>query len=474
MSTFSAFNPATQPASSLVSAIFGGSSGVALVPESITVRYGTLDGQPSISFYDGSLTALGIGAGLLLTSGDSTPPLENTSGSYGDGLDNATTGESDLQATVNGAFTGAGDVQDVTLLQFTINVTDPAATGLRFDVVFGSDEYPEFSNTSFVDVAGVYVNGVDYALFNGNAKQPLSVIDDNLTAGNFRDNQAGTLPIEYDGVSGRLQVTAPLHAGANTIKIAIADTGDSIYDSGIFVSGLQAVNYAGYGLAQQVAVSGTAPVTDTTDNQVYQGDSANNVVQLVGGHDVVDGGAGIDTVKYSFGTSDVTSFSWDGLVLMLNQGINAYTLLQVERVHLIDGLYALDTSLGQNTLDVYALLFAGFAQAPDVSTLSGWVAQADTLLQAAGNDLGDVAQLMIDHYASGVSNADFVSYLFQMVIGRAPSTAEVQSYTGMIGAGQTFGTQGDLLAFAAMDGITTGKLVDVVGSIQALDAGAFV
>jgi hypothetical protein len=354
-------------------------------------------------------------------------------------------------------------------------VTDPAATGLRFDVVFGSDEYPEFSNTSFVDVAGVYVNGVDYALFNGNAKQPLSVIDDNLTAGNFRDNQAGTLPIEYDGVSGRLQVTAPLHAGANTIKIAIADTGDSIYDSGIFVSGLQAVNYAGYGLAQQVAVSGTAPVTDTTENQVYQGDSGNNVVQLVGGQDVVDGGTGIDKVKYAFGMSGISGYSWDGHVLTVQNGVNSSTLVNVERVQLADGsLYALDTAQGQNTFDVYALLFAGFAHAPDESTLSGWVAQADTLLQAAGNDLGDVAQSMIDHYASGVSNADFVSYLYQMVIGHAPSTAEVQSYAGMIGAGQTFGTQGDLLAYAAMDAITIGKMVGVVGSIQALDAGAFV
>jgi hypothetical protein len=474
MSTFTPFDPVAQPLGSLVSAIFSGSSGVAVVADSVSARYGTADGQPSISFYDGSLAALNIGAGLLLTSGDSTPPLENTESSYGVGLDNATSGEASLQATVDAAFTGAGDVQDVTTLQFTINVTDPNATGLRFDVVFGSDEYPEYSNTTFVDVAGVYVNGIDYALFNANPKQPLSVIDDNLTAGNFRDNQGNALPIEYDGVSTKLQVTAPIHMGLNTVKIAIADTGDSIYDSGIFVSGLQAVNYAGYGLAQQVPVTGGSQVTDTADNQVYQGDALNNVVLLLSGQDVVDGGAGIDKVKYTFGLGGISNYSWDGHVLTVQSGPNSSTLVNVERVQLGDGsLYALDTSIGQDTLDVYALLFAGFGHGPDQSTLSGWLAQADTLLQASGNDLGDVAQAMIEHYASGISNIDFVSYLFQQVIGRAPSAQEVQTYSDMIGVGQTFATQGDLLAYAAMDGVTTIKLVGVIGSIQALDASAF-
>ncbi len=38
--------------------------------------------SPSVSFYDGSLTALGIGSGLLLTSDHAPPPLSNTSSGY--------------------------------------------------------------------------------------------------------------------------------------------------------------------------------------------------------------------------------------------------------------------------------------------------------------------------------------------------------------------------------------------------------
>lgn len=477
--SFVAYNPAVHAPSALVSAIFAGSSGVTLVPGSTAVSYGTADGETSLSFYDGAIPGLNIGAGLLLTSGDATLPLANGESGYSVTLEGAAGADSQLQATVLAAFPGAGEVQDVTTLQFQVQVTDPAATGLRFDVVFGSDEYPEFQESPFVDVAGVYVNGVNYALFNGSAAQPLSVVKANIDAGNFRDNDpwdgaaSENLPIEYDGVTIRLQVTAPLHQGTNTVKIAIGDTGDSILDSGIFVSGLRAVNYAGYGLAQQVAVSGGAQVTDTAANQVYQGDSQNNVVVLVSGQDVVDGGGGLDKVKYTFGTSGVTGYSWDGRVLSLQNGANASTLVNVERVQLGDGaLFALDTSAGGNTFNVYALLQAAFG-APSAAQLSGWVAEADARLQAPGADLGDVAQSLINFYAPGVSNEVVVSYLFHSIVGRAATAQEVQSYTSMIGAGAAFETAGDLYAYAALQGINTARMAGIVGSIQQLDASFF-
>lgn len=470
--TFVAYDPAVHGSNALVSAIFAGSGGVTLVPGSTVVSYGTdPDGASSLSFYDGSIASLNIGAGLLLTSGDSTPPATNDESGYSVSLEGDADADAQLQATVHAAFEGAGEVRDVTTLQFQVQVTDPAATGLRFDVVFASDEYPEFQESPFVDVAGVYVNGVNYALFNGSAAQPLSVVKANIDAGNFRDNDpwdesaSQNLPIEYDGVSILLQVTAPLQQGTNTIKIAIGDTGDEILDSGIFVSGLRAVNYAGYGLAQQVPVSGGTAVTDTDANQVYQGDGQNNVVALVSGQDVVDGGAGIDKVTYTFGTSGVTGYSWDGNVLSLHNGANASTLVNVERVQLGDGsLFALDTSVGEHAYNVYALLNAAFGT-PDVARLSDWLADADRA--AAGQDLGDLAQAMINAYAGGASNETVVAYLFQSIVGRAATAQEVQAYTGLIGT--SFETAGDLFAHAALLSLNTDKIAGIVGSILQLD-----
>lgn len=475
--TFVAYDPTVHSSNALVSAIFAGSGGVTLVPGSAVVSYGTdQDGATSLSFYDGSIASLNIGAGLLLTSGDASPPASNDEAGYSVILEGDADADAQLQATVHAAFEGAGEVRDVTTLQFQIQVTDPAATGLRFDVVFGSDEYPEFQESLFVDVAGVYVNGVNYALFNGSAAQPLSVVKANIDAGNFRDNDpwdggaSQSLPIEYDGVTISLQVTAPLQQGTNTIKIAIGDTGDEILDSGIFVSGLRAVNYAGYGLAQQVPVSGGSTVTDTGANQVYQGDGQNNVVALVSGQDVVDGGGGIDKVTYTFGTSGVTGYSWDGNVLSLQSGANASTLVNVERVQLGDGsLFALDTGAGEHTYNVYALLHAAFGT-PDVARLSDWLADAD--MAAAGQDLGDLAQAMINAYGGGASNEAVVAYLFQSIVGRAATQQEVQTYTGMIGS--SFETAGDLFAHAALLSLNTDKIAAIVGSIVQLDPAHYV
>ncbi|HWI81761.1 hypothetical protein, partial [Ramlibacter sp.] len=144
------------------------------------------------------------------------------------------------------------------------------------------------------------------------------------------------------------------------------------------------------------------------------------------------------------------------------------------RVQLGDGsLYALDTGIGGNTFDVYAMLYAAFGQAPSTGLLSDWVADADALLQTPGRDLGDLGQALIDRYAPGVSNQAFVSYLFQALVGRAATAPEVQSYTDMIGPGRQFETAGDLYAYAALLGLNTNKIAGIVGSIQPLEASYF-
>jgi hypothetical protein len=477
--TFATYDPSSNTLTSLVAAIFSGSAGAALVDGSISVRFGVPPDEAStISFYDGSIAALNIGAGLLLTSGDPTPPGTNTGPAYGVDAGGVDVVDSDLQATVDAAFSLAGPVQDVTYLQFQINVTDPAIVGLRFDVVFGSDEFREFTNSSYVDVAGVYVNGANYALFNNSPDQPLSVVAANVNGGNFRDNTGAEpnnntpIPIEYDGVSRKLQINAPIQLGLNTIKIAIADTGDSIYDSGIFVSSLQAVNYTGYGLAQQVAVIGKSEVVDSISNQVYLGDSSDNSILLVSGEDVVDGGLGIDKVHYTFGLAGITGYSWDGHALSLHSGANSSTLVNVERVTLGDGgYYALDTSAGDNTYSVYALLQAAFDHAPDQATLSAWVAQLD--LKSGSHALVDVAQQMIDVYAPGVSNEVVIGRFYQNIVGVAASAETVAQLASQVGSGHDFATMGELFAFGAMLSPNTQEIVGIVGSIQVLDASFF-
>ena len=264
---FTNYTPDSHTTSQLVGSVLATTAGFTVDLSSIQLHYGVVVDYPdggnsvdrtSLSFYDGSLN-LGIGAGLLLTSGNGVVPTTNSDHDFGGSFASASTltgpdspdtpTDTELQNAVEAAFSGAGSVRDYTSLAFTFTVTDPSVKGIRFDLVFGSDEYPEYKDSSYVDIAAVFVNGTNYALFNQQQTQPLSIISQNLAAGNFIDNSAGQRAIEYDGVSAKLEIVAPVVQGVNTIKFAIGDTGDSILDSGLFIANMAATNFQGFGLA---------------------------------------------------------------------------------------------------------------------------------------------------------------------------------------------------------------------------------
>ena len=256
-------------------------------PNSIAI----VNGPTSISFYDGSLAALGIGSGLLITSG-TVPGLTNTVPYFG--IDNAMPGDPDLDAVVNTVF--ATTSYDATSISLNFDVTDPAVTGVSFKIVFGTDEYPEWVD-QFVDIAIVEVNGVNVAHFGNDPNAVLSVVTSNLAAGYFIDNANSVLPIEYDGVSNVLSVFAPVHAGTNTLKIAIADTGDHIYDSGLFISSMTATN---------VPVGGiNLDVPCTIGDDVKVGTDASESFNALAGNDSIDGGGGDDVIQGGDGQDDL-------------------------------------------------------------------------------------------------------------------------------------------------------------------------
>ncbi len=281
----------------LAAALVDPNGGVAVEAGSVQVR---ASAASAMSLYDGSLAPLGIGAGLLITSG-TAPGTSNTVGWFGQsnaGTSGWQNGDADINAVVNTVFHTTS--YDASALSFAFRITDPTATSISFDLVFGSDEYPEWVDL-FVDTAIVMVNGVNHALFERNPNRPLTVISPNLAAGYFQNNAGNALPIEYDGVSRVLRIVAPILGGGalNTIKIAVADTGDHIYDSGLFISGLRAGTTPGQGLV-------TRPTTPCTDSSDYvAGGLSGESFDLLGGDDhcfsgggsdLIDGGSGNDTI----------------------------------------------------------------------------------------------------------------------------------------------------------------------------------
>ena len=419
----------------------------------------------------------GLADGILITSGDGIIPLTNTDSGY-TGV-NGSGSDADLEAVISTVFTGNTTTNDAASLSFSFDITDPTVNSISLNVLFGSDEYPEFSN-SFVDVAGVFVNGTNYAYFGGDVNAPLSVLDANL--GYFIDNTGDLLPIEYDGVSNPITVFAPVDFGTNTIKIAIADTGDSVLDSGIFVSslGTSTSDFGGVFVVPEFD-GGPTPVTFNSEfgdvAEIINTGEGSDTINAGGGDDQVDGGAGDEVIDLgdgddfvidAIGNNTITggqgadigiTFSGNGQFLEDNANIEGDFYCGGFGSDIIQGGGGNDVLIGDSSAA------SGFGSS---DTLTG--GQGDDLMEGGvGADIfifntGDGADTigMIDVnwsnvFASTVSGADFDSGIDAVHLsgfGYATS-AEAFTFVADVGGEATFSDQGTSITFA---GLTTADI----------------
>lgn len=469
------YDAATHTSTQLIDALFLNKAGLAVNYDSFQLTYGVVSSYDngttipvnSISFYDGSLN-LGIGAGLFLSSGKGIVPTSNTQSGFTGSFENFDQEpDADLQNAVHTAFGGAGTVRDFTSLSFSFVVTDPAIKGIRFDLVFGSDEYPEYVNSSYVDIAGVFVNGANYALFNGTASQPLSVLESNLSAGNFINNSDSVRSIEYDGISSKLEIIAPVQLGTNTIKIAIGDTGDKILDSGLFVANLAAANIDGFGLAEVVTLpAGKTPTEDSLGNQIYKLSDGFNYLKLLGGNDVVEGSSGgVSYISLAYGLADLLGASFANGVLSLQGPTGSAILSNVSKVGLQDVLVALDTKQGEATWEAMALLNAAIKTVAAPQLLAQWSAAAENTA-----DMNQLAQDFLNHYfPQGLPTEALIGHLLNTVAGIQGTMEQIQGLADLVGTGKTFANNGEFLAFAAQLDLNTNQFADLVGNLVVLD-----
>lgn len=265
--------------------------------------------------------------GIFLTTGSAVVARTNGSSTFGES--NALPGDAQLEAVVQSVFSGNTKTYDATALSFTLDKLPTFGSKpkvLVLDIVFGSEEFPEYVN-NFVDIAGVFVNGVNYAFFNNDASLPLSVISKNITAGSFLDNSSGTYSIEYDGVSRVLQLYIPLDSNASdfSIKIATADTGDSILDSGLFVSSMRVLDGSFDGLLTTVTpVPGTDVTTAPAPN------TATYFQALAGGTAIFEGGLKPDVYDVGLGSATTIQGSLAQLNGDLVKGFDASDILKIK------------------------------------------------------------------------------------------------------------------------------------------------
>jgi gliding motility-associated-like protein len=128
----------------------------------------------------------------------------------------------------------------------------PFSDTVRFEYVFGSEEYPEYVGSQFNDVFAFFITGPglnpageNMAIIPGTT---LPVAINNVNAGQnsqyFTNNGNGSeapfdgspFYIQYDGFTRPLQAVSRVECGETYhLIIALADVGDAIFDSGIFL-----------------------------------------------------------------------------------------------------------------------------------------------------------------------------------------------------------------------------------------------
>ena len=179
----------------------------------------------------GSTPTLVMSDGIFLTSGNANIPLTNTLNNF-TGVSGS--GSNALLTTLSGTNTNDANALN---FSFTVGAGQNSVSAM---FVYGTDEFPTQSVT---DIFGFFVDGVNYAKFSNG-----SLIANN-GATNFISNPVGggLYGIEYNGLTKVLNVVGLLNSNlsTHTISIAIADTSDAIFDSGVFVTGLQAGTNSG-------------------------------------------------------------------------------------------------------------------------------------------------------------------------------------------------------------------------------------
>lgn len=228
---------ATSNAGALVNSIVG--SGVQVT--NVTLN---CNGSASGTFSSNN-TNLGINSGIILATGAVTEAIGPNNSAGGSLFGNTgcfSSSESFFDPNLLGIEPEAR--YDGCALEFDVK---PVCNTLNINYVFASEEYPEFVAAGYNDAFGFFVwgpnpgggsySGTNIARVPGTG---IPVAIDNINGGSFSQyyvNNSGGSGVQYDGF------TTPLVASINVtpcsiyhLKLAIADAGDCLYSSAVFLS----------------------------------------------------------------------------------------------------------------------------------------------------------------------------------------------------------------------------------------------
>jgi gliding motility-associated-like protein len=232
--------------------------------------------QSNIGYFTNTNTAFPINNGLILTTGNASAAVgPNNFANFTQ--NNPQTSNVSLDPHLNDI--AAGNVTNGAVLEFDFI---PSGDTLVFKYLFGSEEYPEFSPSSFNDAFGLFLwgpgisgphllagypnGGANIATIPGGIPVTINNVGDESNTQYYVFNEtASTLTygnaIQYDGTTTLLTASASVQCNQiYHIKLAIANVSDQSYDSGVF---LEAGSFSSAAVEVAVAtVSGDTTIVE--------------------------------------------------------------------------------------------------------------------------------------------------------------------------------------------------------------------
>ena len=271
---------------------------------------------------------LSTGNAVDFTNSDGTT---NTNQSTGTSTDTAGGIDDDAD------FDALGNSFDAAFLYMEFT---PTGDTITLDFVLSSEEYPNFVNSAYNDVIGVWVNGVLATVNVGNGTASINNINNGTTQNIFNDNLADQFNTEMNGFTVTLTFTAPVTTGViNTLKVGVADVGDSGYDTNLLIAGgsVQSTIIAQddtiiFGLndtkildvlSNDTSTGGALTVTHINGQAVVASDPANNSITLATGQIItllpdgtfqIQGDADLETVYFNYSIEDAAGNTDSALV----------------------------------------------------------------------------------------------------------------------------------------------------------------
>ena len=211
-------------------------------PSIVISNVTTTGGSPNIAFFDAGGTDLGLDAGIVFSNGNvmeiNEAATELASSNIGLG--------GDVDIDLMSSMSGSPASQDAIAIEFDFTVMGNDT--LNFNYIFGSEEYPEWVNTQFNDAFAFFISGPGSAgPFSNNANNistipggttevAINSVNDMENSQYYVDNASGQ-HVVYDGFTTSLPASFVSVANETYhVKMVIADRGDGVLDSGIFLS----------------------------------------------------------------------------------------------------------------------------------------------------------------------------------------------------------------------------------------------